>query len=164
METWQVILISIGITVFFAICTAIYKLAEWKGKVDEGRSAVADFMKEIRSDVKDILSRLPRSALQEGSPIRLTEFGEHLASQIKAKEWADRLCASGELQRRVMGMSNYEIQEFCLEFATSERQYDDDEIDLLRQCAYDNGVKITVVERVLGIVLRDRLLPPGATR
>ena len=79
------------------LCTALYKFALWKGAVEEGRTTVADFMKEIRDDIKKIFDRLPETpaAVQATSPLRLTKFGESLSRAINGKQWAERLCQSG---------------------------------------------------------------------
>ena len=124
------------------------------------RTSISNLADEIRADIKEILSRLPRAPIAAGSPLRLTDFGKQIADQIKAEEWSEQLCASGKLRTEVEGRSPYEIQEFSLELAQSKLEYTDTELDLLRQCAFDNGIEVEAVKRVLGIVLRDRLLPP----
>lgn len=124
------------------------------------RTSISNLADEIRADIKKILSRLPPVPIAAGSPLRLTDFGKQIADQIKAEEWSEQLCASGELKKEVEGRSPYEIQEFSLELAQSKLEYTDTELALLQRCAFDNGIEVEAVKRVLGIVLRDRLLPP----
>ena len=153
--------------IFVAVLTLagiLVKGGMWIGSVNADRKSfrksLGDLAHEIREDIKKILSRLPPAPISAGSPLRLTDFGRQIADQIKAEEWSRRLCASGALQKAVEEKSPYEIQEFCLNYAQSELDYDDLQLDLLRRCAFDSGSDVEAVKRVLGFVLRDRLLPP----
>lgn len=162
MEQWinspVIVLVAIG------VIGGLVKVGMWIGAVNTDRNnfstSISSLAEEIRADIKKILSRLPPVPIAAESPLRLTDFGNQIAEDIKAGEWADQLYASGKLQKEVVGKSPYEIQEFCLNFAQSKLEYDDTQLDLLRRCAFDNGIEIDTVKRVLGIVLRDRLLPP----
>ena len=85
----------------------------------------------------------------------MTDFGEKLAEEIGARDWARKLADTAREQ--VAGKIPHEIQEFCLEYVQT-REYEPAELERLMHCAYDNGIPLENVKRVLGIMLRDRLL------
>ena len=148
------------------LATLIFKAGAWKSKMDSGmsgtessmerlRSEMRDFMKEIRSDIKKIFNRLSPTT-GTGSPISLTKLGKKVSREIDAPEWARR--KAPELLDEIAGQSPYFIQEFCMDFCTTKYRPGDDLKYLLEQCAYDNGIDLDSVLRVLGVELRDRLL------
>ena len=59
---------------------------------------------------------------------------------------------------KVTGQTPYFIQEFCMEFCTTEYKPENALKSQLEQCAFDNGVDLDSVLRVLGVELRDQLL------
>lgn len=147
------------------LAALIFKAGVWKSKVDSGmsgaeksmegfRSEMRDFMREIRSDIKKIFNRLSPTT-GSGSPISLTELGEKVSREIDAPEWARRMAPA--FLDEVKGRSPYSIQEFCMDFCTSKYKPDDDLKNRFEQCAFDNGIDLDSVLRVLGVELRDRL-------
>ena len=160
METWQVILLSVVVGTAITLIGFIVKAAMWAGSVNSDRDTFKEFMREIRGDIKNILIRLPDSTGVDspGSPRVLTDFGHSIAKEIRATKWAERLCHSGQLQREVEGMTNYQVQEFCFHFVQNRFEPNDQELRTLEDCAYDNGIEVEKVRRFLAIVLRDRLL------
>ena len=148
------------------LATLVFKAGVWKSKMDSGvsgversveglRSEMRDFMKEIRSDIKKIFNRLSPTT-RIGSPISLTRLGEKVSGEIGAPEWA-RVIAPKFLDE-VSGQSPYFIQEFCMDFCTTRYAPDQDVKARLEQCAYENGIDLDSVLRVLAVELRDRLL------
>ena len=111
-------------------------------------------MEEVRSDVKDILKRTPVPPIVSNSPRRLTEFGEEIARNANAYEWAD--AAAADLFDRVDGKERYEIEDFCFKHVRS--QMDQPLGKRMAKCAYDFGIEIEGVESVVAIVSRDRLI------
>ena len=155
-----------ALAVVSGLVTLIFKVGVWKSKVDSGmsgaeksmeglRSEMRDFMNEIRSDIKRIFNRLSPT-VGSGSPISLTKLGAKVSKEIDAPGWA-RDMAPGFLDE-VKGQSPYFIQEFCMDFCTTKYKPDDDLKHRLEQCAFDNGIDLDSVLRVLGVELRDRLL------
>ena len=139
-----------------AAISTVLGIGMWIGSVNSDRSRFGEFMKEVRDDIKEILSRLPSKVTDTGSPIRLTELGEQIAKDIRAEEWAALLYES--LIPKVQGKTAYEVQELCLDYATSELKLSAAETRLVEQSAYENGVSVRSVRRVLGITLRDKIL------
>lgn len=88
------------------------------------------------------------------SPIVLTDLGKKVSDALGAKEWVGRLAPpladkSGKL--------NYEIQDFAFRHM-EDVDLNPDELSLVKQVAYDNGLNEYSVRRVLAIELRDKLL------
>ena len=121
--------IAVSIVALATVIGIIWKFASWKmgvdkdigslGKgTDEDRSTIKSFMKEIRNDIKDISKRLPPPPAVAGqSPIRLTDHGEELATDLQAKAWAKELAPS--IVDEVRGKRPFEIDEFCNTYVTT---------------------------------------------
>ena len=77
--------LGLSATVVIAAISFAYKYGKWQGEVDNDRNNFKEFIKEVRSDVKEILSRLPAKPISSSSPIRLTELGERISKKIDAK-------------------------------------------------------------------------------
>ena len=59
----------------------------WSDDVDKDRVVFKDFMREVRRDIKNILSILGSKdpASSSASPLKLTEFGESISTKINGK-------------------------------------------------------------------------------
>ena len=141
--------------VLVTLLALMFKFGDWHGKVNSDRSSFKEFMKEVRDDIKEILQRLPNPPLSASSPLRLTDFGEKIAHNISAGEWADQIVE--EVSKEVIGKSPYEIQEFCFTHVQSLKVSPDQKL-LLDNCAYEHGIDVETVLKVLGVVVRDKLL------
>lgn len=150
------VLTGVIVTAVLAIGGVTFKFGKWKGAVDSDRTSFNEFMSEIRADIKRILERLPRQTEGTASPIRLTELGQKVSTEIGAIALATELVA--QLRPRVAGKEAFEIQEECLKFV--EREYKPSaEVDtLIGRAAYNNGLERRQVLRVIGLELRDILL------
>ena len=154
---WSNLLIYGGIvTVLLAVVTVVFKAGTWKGGMDDFRKMVGESIKTIQEDIKKILERLPRPEVAGESPLRLTDFGRTLSTDIGGHAWAqDR---ATKVVDNVRGKQPYEVQEYCFEYVGNESNYTDDFLQKMRSCAYNNGTDLKAVKRVLGVELRDALL------
>ena len=141
-----------GVTIRYA-----FKFGKWKGQVDTDRTNFTEFMGEIREDIKKILERLPRQTEVSASPIRLTELGQKVSREIGAIALATQLVA--QLRSHVDGKEAFEIQEKCLHFVEHEYKPSPEVETLIGRAAYNNGLERRQVLRVIGLELRDILLP-----
>lgn len=98
--------------------TPIFKLGEWKGKVDADRDNFKEFIAEVRKKLDEIFERLPPKTATSESPIKLTSLGEKVSQETQASGWAKQTASSFVAQ--VKGKSHYDIQEFCLEYVEGE--------------------------------------------
>ena len=62
----------------------IFAFGQWKGRVDSDRESFKELMAEVRSDLKEILRRLPSRTLTDGSPPRLTDLGKSISARSAA--------------------------------------------------------------------------------
>ena len=154
------------VVAIIAIITVAFKVISWIVSVDQGqaslktsadsdRSALRDFMKEIREDIKKIFHRLPTPAVAGSSPLRLTDFGQEIADNFGAVEWAKGLAP--KLVDEVQGKEPFEIDARCGEYVNDNwptafwRRK-------VQKCSYEMGTAENSVLNVLKVVLRDELL------
>ena len=151
----------------------IFKVGLWVGGVnkdhaalkqitDEDRNTIKSFMVEIRNDIKSILLRLPTTPVAtSSSPLRLTEFGEKIAkeahaSEIVAPHVTKHFAITG-------GLVPYDIQEQCDSYVRTQlypelEKTNPEKVKILKKAAYENGVSLEQVFRVLALVMRDQIL------
>lgn len=162
----------------------IWKVSAWKTSMESDRSTLktgfaslektlTDFMQEIRTDVKEIFLRLPAETARSSSPITLTELGQQIAEEIKVDTWLNEY--TEKVQKGIQPDTNpYEIQEACFRYA--DEQFMEDltavteinkavsEIDKsaikadIELSAYNHGLPLDKVLRVVGVKLRDNIL------
>lgn len=149
---WIVALVGVGI---------------WVGKVNSQSSTFSSFMEEIRTElsrihsrIDDIFGKLGSSTTRTGSPIQLTDLGQSISETLGAPAWA--ASHAEMLVDRVIKAPAYDIQ--ALAFQYVEKEFPDDGAEdtamdaLIKQSAYENGLKRKQVLDVLAIELRDCLL------
>lgn len=127
---------------------------DWESAREADLKILVDFMKEIRDDIKGILKSLGPQVATRGSPIKLTRFGESIASSVEASELAKEL--SPEQVKSLREMEDYEVDAFCQRFVSDSLP--ESWKRRVEQCAYERGIRIDAVLTVLHIVLRDTLL------
>lgn len=141
-----------GITLIVVVA----KISMWAGAVNTDRTSFTDFMKEIRAKVDMILERLPPPGVATAaSPLRLTDLGQKISTEIGATELARELAV--EIRERVAGMDEYDLQETCLDFLENDYEPTPEMDSLIKKAAFDNGLKRHQVLRVIGLELRDLL-------
>lgn len=143
--------------VLLALVAAFAVGAVWVGKMMEFKTGTTKLLQEVREDVKKILARLGPSAVSAESPLRLTDLGREISAEIDAETVANSLAAS--FGRQAAEMQPYEIQDFCFDYVRDRFRPEPAQIARMRKSAYDHGVSIDVVNQVLAIELRDRLVP-----
>lgn len=142
-----------------ALVALIFYIGRWVGDVNAFKSGtVVGLLKDIRDDIKTLLDRVPPVHIARASPLRLTELGEAVSKALDARVWMQAV--ADELAERVGAgdMSPYDIQEFCLSYMREDFDPTVDQGELIKRCAYDNGLSHQQVLEVLALELRDRLL------
>ncbi len=147
--------IVISITALLAVVGLIFKFGKWYGEVNSDQARFSDFIKEIRKDIKDILSRLPPAPTTGSSPIQLTEIGERISNHISAKEWA--ATEADNLAPKTKDMNAFEIQTLSFDHAKSFEP-DASLLSKMQESAFESGINLEGVKEVLGVELRDCLL------
>ena len=143
---------------------AIVKVSRWGGRVDSRLETLETTTKEVRSDIKAILRRLPPATVEGASPLRLTELGQEISAKLDGAAWAREVAP--KVLKRVRGMDPYRVQEFCRSYVqdgTDEGWAPDEEMATqLGRCASEHGLKLEQVLDVLAIELRDCILAETA--
>ena len=161
MPDWVTAPVAISISVLITVAILIFKIGSWRGEVNTDRSSFKGYIKEtkqiletIQNDIKSIFLKLPPVPVSGSSPRQLTDFGEKIAEQFGADEWASTLAP--DLMRKVEQKKPFEIDQFCQNYVESEltSEY---EVRVL-ECAYEKGTSKENVLAVLAVVLRDKLL------
>ena len=132
MNNWWYVSIAV---LLLTVGGIIFKFGKWTGEVNSDRDRFNKFIKEVRDDIKTILSRIPPSVVVGSSPLRLTELGGKISKEIHAKEWAKEI--ANDLIESVKNKQPYEIQETCIQYIDDDFDPDDDLNIKLNASAYE---------------------------
>ena len=102
-----------------------------------------------------------RRIIQSTSPLTLTDYGEELAEKANAEIIAERY--AGQLFKEIENLNEYQIQEFCFDFTKQKlledlKTNDHEDFEVISRLAFNEGIEIDKVTRVIGLVLRDQLI------
>ena len=152
---FQVIVI-VGVVI--AMITGLIKIGMWVGAVNVDRKSFNSFMEEIRKDIKKIFHLLSTPGTSHDSPLRLNQFGRSLVRKMNMDDWIEAHLDA--LIHETENKNSYQIQERCFEYAENEflKHATPDLISKLHDIAFDNGLNMTQLMRIVGIVFRDRVL------
>ena len=154
-DTPQVIVASVALlSLVGGFIYLVWRVARWTGSVDNKLSSLTENVREIRADIKRLFSALPPLPVAGSSPLRLTEFGEEIAANMNAKEWASGL--KPELLPEVEGREPFEVDEFCRDYV--QEKLPEEWRRKIAKYAYEFGIDKDGVEKVLTVVLREELL------
>ena len=128
--------------------------AEIRNDMKTDRENSSRAFAEIRNDIKHLLSRLPCAPLAPGSPKKLTELGKQISADVDANAWAEAEAAA--FFEQIMDKDKFEIQSIAFEHAQS---FEPSAALLasMRASAYERGMDLPDVRKVLGVALRDHL-------
>ncbi len=169
MTEWHMIAAVVAATVavfgiVLTVITVAYKFGEWKGEVNADRKLFKDFMSEVKGYINEnrektdrILKRLtPSLAVEENSPVQLTELGKKISEVLSIGSWT--VDHAAHLAKLVSGKQEFEIFELCKEYVSGQFQEDSDFKIKIRKGAYEIGTDVEQVKRVYEVELRDTLL------
>ena len=158
IPTWLVIL---GL----AVAGGIFAGGKWVGAVNADRTHWQSVIKKLDDGFEKINHRLdtllmnwagPGAVAAGASPLALTDLGQTVSREIRAKEIAQSLVPV--LVPRLEGKDRYTIQQDCIEYATTELTLKQEQDSAFRTVAYETGLSMYEVLRVLGIELRDAVM------
>ena len=171
LNTW---ITPTALLVLLALGTVVFKFAIWRANVDTDRSTFKEFMEEVKNDLKEIKDNITglSSKVSElsgkvsvlisqepidtsKSPTRLNDLGKSISEEIQGKEWARDIAKLNIDQ--LEGKQPYDIQKFAFNQAY-KFEFSKDMIEKMKQSAWENGVPIEIIIRVLAYELRDELL------
>ena len=165
------------IVAVLAIGGVALKFIRWTAIVDADRNQFREFMREIRDEmremrgemremrgeIKNIFNRLPGEPVEKvTSPISLTDYGKELSQSINASEIADLQIT--KVTAAVENFNAYQIQEYCFSFSKDDllnelKANHADLYDKIHEVAFEQGMDVEKLTRVIALELRDKILP-----
>lgn len=136
----------------------IWKVSGWKTSIEADLAKVSE---QVDLVYKIIVNRFGRDVQQTSSPVTLTDYGRRISKRITAEKIVNKYAE--ELNKKTEGMNAYQIQEECFSFCEEDllerlRETDKKSFDEISEVAFDDGIKLEKITRVIGIELRDRVL------
>lgn len=142
---------------FLAVAALIIRLIVWYAHVNSDRDKFKEFMTDVKDKLDKIYDHLiGRQPYIGASPLRLTEMGERISADIKAKDIAETL--SVKLGPKTKNMTDYDIQEYAREYVLNTFKPDSEKLIAISDCAFQEGITVDQVRGVIGIELRDKLI------
>ena len=134
----------------------VFGIGKWYGVVNSDRASFKKFMDEVRDDIKQILRRLPETAVSSKSPVSLTDFGKNISNQLEVARWA--VDHAVELQVQARGKEEYQIYDMCVDYVGKQIDRDENLKETMRAGAYQLGTDLENIRKVYEVELRDELL------
>jgi hypothetical protein len=147
--------IAVSFFVLVAVTASHFKLTDAIGSLKKRVDSLVERVDNLALRLSKLDGK--QEELKGKSPISLTEKGLALSKAADGKRLAEKYKSKIKLS---VSASNYEVQETCLAFAefdfrdTLEEQEKTD----LENLAYQRGISIERVLRVIGIEMRDLIL------
>ena len=150
----------------------LWKISTWKANIENRLSnteksldVLSKNLDALSKKVDDlysiIISKFGRSVEQADSPVTVTDYGKDLSGRINAEAVVD--VYADNLYEETKGMNAYQVQEHCFIFCKEKllndlEKKDKAKFDNLSAVAFDEGIEIEKLMRIVGILLRDRVL------
>ena len=144
------------------------KLGEWRTKFEHqekrlsGIEKLSDTVIELKTMTNLIYQQVnPNSPVRSSSPLSLTDTGKEIAEKIKADaiilKYISRLNKDVEVNNP---KNAYDVQEISMSVVSEKllAMLSEEELNLVKQEAFNRGLRIEDVMSVLGILLRNRIL------
>ncbi len=158
-HSWTWVLVAL-------VVIAIWKVPTWKVSIEHRLSAVEKAVDGLSGKMDEvysvIINKYGRAVDQAGSPVTLTEYGKELFARIDAEKIVDKYV--DRLLQETKDMNAYQVQEHCFLFCKETlladlEEQDKDSFEKISTVAFEEGIDLEKITRVVGISLRDRVLP-----
>ncbi len=151
-DYWRVILI-IGGMIWWA-SSINTKMKGFNHRFD----AIDGRFNRVEKDINSILGLIPQKQISVSqSPVELNKLGNEIFAKING----DNLVKNHiDLIEHNDEMNEYQIQQVCFDYAQAElmEKISDEERGMLQNAAFDAGLPIQSILRILGIELRNAKL------
>lgn len=153
------------VVVILAALSAAVAMGKWMGSVGEFTKdakgtfdTIKDKLEEVSTNLTILVDRSRTQTLDRGSRLRLTELGQRVAKEVDAESMMAQIAV--DIAGRAFDKEPYDVQNLCFEYVRNEYKPSKADDDLLKECAFENGIDIQQVLDVLALVLRDMILAP----
>ncbi len=170
MEDWStgeimaaVSLMVVTLGLIIVVLKVVWNISGWTTEVDRDRKDFTGFIQRVEPKIEKIFGYFSTRVFIGNSPLGLTEFGKSISDHVDGKRWAEEHAPS--LAESIQGKTHYDIQAFCFEYMETFEPSHDQNMKWL-DCAFEQGIDIEVVRKVLAVELRDMILhslPPNST-
>ena len=155
-----------NVLAIIAVGGVIYAGIRWIVLTTQDRSDFKAFMERIDKDLNAIRSNLSRilgklgelgePLVERGSPMRLTGFGQSIAAELRASEWAGGV--SGKIAEKAVAdaLQPYQIDQECEKYVS--HHLGAEMTAIVGRVGFERGIKADELLSVLHIVLRDAVL------
>jgi len=123
------------------------------------------YLDEIRKDVSflkgqfDAVIGIRDTTVKKKSPISLTDIGSEIAKSNNLSTMIEgNWNKIKETLKNAKTKNPYDLQQFCMEktFVEPENFFSDKDIDRLKIIAYNSGMPLLSITRIVGVIIRDK--------
>ncbi len=131
--------------------------------IEEIREKISGLIGRVDTLSDQVAASRGKEIYKNKSPVSLSEYGESLSKKIDVKSVTDRYREQLTKRAKKRKMNAYQIQQSCFDFAQNQIAKDLEEnskeqYDQLASVAFNEGIQIGDLMRVLGLILRDQVL------
>ena len=114
------------------------RVGSLEAEVGSMKELMGKFAEELRSDIKQIMLRLPPpQGTASQSPVELTDFGRVLSSDVGGRDWARETAA--RLVDRIRGRQPLEVHEFSMDYILNDANFPEEFHRKMRECVSEPG-------------------------
>ena len=151
------------VLVFGGGAYAVWKLSELTTKIcfiDKINDSIDEIRKKLSylsGEFKSLSEKNDR-LFNSKSPIQINEKGEKIAEELSAKNIVLNHWEEIKIMIESKNLDNsYDIQEFCLDLVIKNTDvFAKDEIKTMKETAFNHGLGIYSIYRLVGLVIRDK--------
>ncbi len=145
----------VGIGAVLAAIAIIVKVSRWTGITDTKIDFLTSDIREIKTSITSVLGLVSQKPISESkSPVQLNDYGKAVFAKING---ADIIKNHLNAIEHGDGMNEYQLQQACFDYAQAELmdKISNEERAKLEKSAFDEGLPIQSILRILGIELRN---------
>lgn len=148
-----------------------WKIPVWKTRIEDRVESIENRLDKVESRLDDLYRLLTHSidrpVVQSSSPLTLTEYGNTISEKVGADQIANHYAQ--QLLGSIEGLNPYQVQEFCFKYCENNLMGDlkkdefEQRYEVIHSVAYEDGIEINKITRVIAIKLRDALFSISGT-
>lgn len=165
MNAISIIGICVGVCTLIGVMIKIGKWIQKRHSFEEVTGKAIDridtSVEKINENISNIKTNVAVLAAGKSvdisqSPTYLNDLGKSISEEIKGKEWAKSIA-----NRHIKEFENvqpYDVQGFAFRYVQKEFKPSEEMLARMKNSAWENGIPIDLILRVLSLELRDAML------